>query len=67
MRTAWAWRTEEAGQRGTAGWTLEWSLRKELGWRVPNGAWKELSLGYSGSLALVTICLKFKLDMANSI
>lgn len=67
LRTAWAWRTEEAGQRGTAGWTLEWSLRKELGWRVPNGAWKELGLGYSGSLALVTICLKFKLDMANSI
>lgn len=34
---------------------------------MPNGAWKELGLGYSGSLALVTICLKFKLDMANSI
>lgn len=67
MRTAWVWRTEEAEQKGTAAWTLEWSLRGELGWRVPNGAWKEFGLGYSGSLALVTVCLKFTLDMANSI
>lgn len=31
------------------------------------GPRKELDLGYSGSLALVTVCLKFKLDMASSI
>lgn len=45
------------GQRGKVhAWTLEWSLRGELGWRVLSGVWKEFGLCYSEP--------KFKQDMA---